>query len=1583
MRRESAEELLNLVDRFEQHLAVLKRLGEDTLAWSSLLVFQLSIRLHPNTLREWENHCVRLDSDNVAAVLGGTAEGDEDDDDEDLPSYVRMVNYLQNYARVLQSVGPFRDRDAKSKPVRSAVHVSSPPVSSIPKSPRTCAKCHQDHFLYQCPDFNKLSENQRLEFAKNLKLCLNCLRKVDHFAKACPWKTCNRCSKKHHTLLHGANFALPTSSGSQPSRPVAMVAQPSSPPQTSRAPSLQDSRSSSSSTLSAQSQPPFAYTDLNVAMMTCDTVKVPNTVILPTALVEIEGNYGSKVLARCLLDSGSQSNFMTSALCQELHLSRTNAPSPVVISGIGQATIKSNQMVSAKLSSLTSAFSVEPQFLVLPSLAVKLPVSTISIQEWPIPPRVTLADPAFFVSQKVDIILGAEYFFDIRYGRIQLGEKLPSLQNTVLGWIVSGACPVADHDHADPRACFTTHTARIEELLQKFWELETVRDTKPWSPEEKYCEQHFIDNTIRNEEGRYVVRLPKREELLLQLRDNQVQAAKRFYSLERSLQANPEKKVLYHNFIQQYLGMGHMREVSSQELCQRPQFFLPHHGVLKMDSAATKLRTVFDGSCKSSSGISLNDVLLASPTIQDALVEIVVRFRMHRFVIAADIEKMFRQILVHPDDQPLSRIWFRFDSEHPLKAYQLVTVTYGLNNSPFLATRVLKQLSEDEQENFPLAAPIARKDFYMDNLLSGCSDETELMTILSQMIELLRAGGFPLRQWSSNCQAVLDVIPEELRETRTLLELDENNPISALGLLWEPASDKLAFKLPNLKENAPLTKRTVLSQMSSLFDPLGLLGPAIVRAKILMQSLWKQHLDWDAPLPEGFRKDWQEFQDSIPFIRDFKVSRAVVKYPYHRLELHGFSDASELAYGACIYLRSVDENNKCTVELLIAKSRVAPINSKSVPRLELSAALLLAHLLELVSKSTSLSVPVYLWTDSTVVLSWLAAPPSTWKTFVANRVAEIQEITSSAVWNHVSSEDNPADMISRGVNLRDLTECTFWWHGPRWLRLLSLPWPDKYVVNIEQSEELEPRKTVALPIIAESEDIIDRYSQLGRLLRVCAWGHRFRENTRREVTDRVTGPLSSAEIDRALVGLVRRVQEEHFGPEIAQLEQGLPVGKKSKLRFLKPSLVQGVIRVGGRLHHSALSVDEKHPIVLPAKHHLTWLIATSEHARTLHGGPNLLLSSLRQRFWPLNGRNLARSVVHQCVTCARARPRLLEQMMGDLPPVRVNRSFPFDNVGVDFAGPLYVRHSSRKAASIKVYVAVYVCLGIKAVHLDLVPDLTTEGFVASLRRFVGRRGKPHHIYCDNGRNFVGAQRELGELRRLFLSQAHKDAVTKECTDGGIEFHFIPPRSPSMGGIWEAAVKSMKFHLRRVVGNALLTETELRTVLIQIEAMLNSRPISPMSEDPQDLEPLTPGHFLVGRPLNAIPEPDLGNVSEKRLSRWQRVQNLSQHFWRRWSRDYLSNLQNRYRWTEVSANLVKNTIVLLQDENLPPQKWAIGRIVEVHPGKDGLVRVVSVRTAAGVTQRAVSRLCLLPVEIDAELATAPLSVVSRTAPDEEE
>ncbi|XP_055644511.1 uncharacterized protein LOC129780357 [Toxorhynchites rutilus septentrionalis] len=315
------------------------------------------------------------------------------------------------------------------------------------------------------------------------------------------------------------------------------------------------------------------------------------------------------------------------------------------------------------------------------------------------------------------------------------------------------------------------------------------------------------------------------------------------------------------------------------------------------------------------------------------------------------------------------------------------------------------------------------------------------------------------------------------------------------------------------------------------------------------------------------------------------------------------------------------------------------------------------------------------------------------------------------------------------------------------------------------------------------------------------------------------------------------------------------------------------------------------------------------HRQQLHCGPHLLLATLRQRFWPLKGRNLVRAVVQSCVTCVKARPSIICQLMGSLPSVRVTKSYAFENVGIDFAGPFHLRRAGPRSATIKSYVAVYVCMATKAAHLELVSELTTAAFIASLRRFIAKRGRPKNIYCDNATNFVGADRELRELCKQFISEQHRHAVTAEASNQFIQFHFIPARSPNFGGLWEACVKSMKHHLRRIIGNAFLTQEAFCTVLTQIEGCLNSRPISPLSNDPNDLQVLTPGHFLIGRPLEALPEPEYESVPENRLDRWERLQRYTQHFWQRWHREYLSTLQQRYKWTKSTHNLVIGAIVL--------------------------------------------------------------------------
>ncbi|XP_055633307.1 uncharacterized protein LOC129773688 [Toxorhynchites rutilus septentrionalis] len=304
---------------------------------------------------------------------------------------------------------------------------------------------------------------------------------------------------------------------------------------------------------------------------------------------------------------------------------------------------------------------------------------------------------------------------------------------------------------------------------------------------------------------------------------------------------------------------------------------------------------------------------------------------------------------------------------------------------------------------------------------------------------------------------------------------------------------------------------------------------------------------------------------------------------------------------------------------------------------------------------------------------------------------------------------------------------------------------------------------------------------------------------------------------------------------------------------------------------------------------------------------------------------------------------------------------PFLRTGIDFCGPLYLRPLTRKRAPEKCYVAVFVCMSTKAQHFELVGNLSTDSFVAALKRFAARRGIPQTIFCDNATNFVGARRLLNEFLQLFRTQQSRDQVVKLCSDEGIEFRFIPPRSPHFGGIWEAAVKSLKHHLYRTLKNALVTAEQMEILLCQIEACLNSRPLTQLSSDPQDLNVLTPGHFLVHRSLTAIPEPSYEEISLGNLSQWQLVQEFLRRIWQRWSTEYLADLQQRTRWTRRRNNIQIGTMVLVKEDHLPPMKWRYGRIVEVFPGNDGCIRVVNIRTKDGIFKRAIKRICVLPIQ----------------------
>ncbi|XP_015431641.1 PREDICTED: uncharacterized protein LOC107187946 [Dufourea novaeangliae] len=549
-----------------------------------------------------------------------------------------------------------------------------------------------------------------------------------------------------------------------------------------------------------------------------------------------------------------------------------------------------------------------------------------------------------------------------------------------------------------------------------------------------------------------------------------------------------------------------------------------------------------------------------------------------------------------------------------------------------------------------------------------------------------------------------------------------------------------------------------------------------------------------------------------------------------------------------------------------------------------------------------------------------------------------------------------------------LKDNNLWWSGPYWLNENSDIWPSS---DISITEIPEERKIITTLTISTLHDysIFERFSSYIRLVQVVAYCFKFVSNCQaKKITshDSVyhTGVnLTVSEIQRAENALLRLVQAEVFSGELTALRNKQLLSKNSPVITLCPFLDEkGLMRVGGRLQYATLEYDQKHPVILPAKHPFIDLLIRHEHIRLLHAGCQHVVASLRERYWPLACKRNVKRVIKNCVRCFKVKPQSAIYLMGQLPAVRVTPARPFSTCGVDYAGPFMTKERVRTKISTKAYICIFVCFVTKAIHIELATDLSTEAFLNCFRRFIARRGKCQRIFSDNATNFVGANRQLKELKSFITGSTYNSEVNSFLNKEQIDCKFIPPQAPNFGGLWESAVKSAKFHLKRVIGEQKLTFEELYTLLTQIEACLNSRPLSPISSDPTDFNPLTPGHFLIGNAPNALPDHDLKDVPTNRLGRYQLIQQMFQHFWQRWHREYIHQLQQRNKWHITSPQrIMEGTLVILKECNLPPLRWCLGRITQLHPGKDGVVRVVSIKTIDGEYKRPLTKLCILPIE----------------------
>ncbi|XP_038116923.1 uncharacterized protein LOC119769092 [Culex quinquefasciatus] len=1518
VRDECFEALNHLLSVVDKNLQMINKLGVKTEDWSILLAHVVTSKLDAATLRHWEEHNKKS---------------------KEFVKYETLLEFLREQCGVLQTIDSMKKatRNERRPPKYASSHAAS-------AEPSGCFFCNgPQHNVFQCFAVKKMSCAERVAVARRNMLCFNCLQ-PGHVVEKCTRGFCSMCKRKHHTLLHEnfgqrSNAAAAGPNASRPhsgNTPSTHYPQQKTQSQTRHTPT-QSTQNPTQTPVSQSSQPQSsqlatghtAACNLSSSLVPSRTEEV-REVLLSTAVVRICDSRGHTLFARALLDSGSQRNLMTKEFARKLKCKPQS--DYLRVKGIGVAESTSTFAVTTTVcarSSTISEFAASMRFHVLAKVTANLPFNNIDAEQLSIPGDVKLADPHFYRPGPVDMIIGAEHYYDLLSdGKMKLGEASPTIQNTELGWVVSGVVNgvaaklprvVANQNSAEAEAL-----AEINDLLAKFWELESCQTPSTHSLEESACEDLFRANTVRDETGRFVVRLPKKQTILQSLGESRSIAMKRFYGLERRLTANPELMKQYSDFIHEYLEMRHMEEVK-EDTEEKQAYYLPHHAVLRPDSTTTKLRVVFDASCATSSGVSLNDALMVGPVVQDDLLTIILRFH----------------------DQDLQRILWRDSPSEPVRTFKLTTVTYGTASAPYLATKCLRTVGEEVETTHPLAAKTIKHDFYVDDMLSGADSIEEAQKLVGDTSERLMAAGFLLRKWRSSDNAVLEAIPEELRDEGGAKELDSSTAaVKTLGLLWDSSSDEFKFKTPTWNSATVFTKQTVLSDTARIFDPVGLVGPVVVIAKIFLQKLWKKGIDWKEPLPENLVHIWEEFRRNMMSFDNITVPRWVgFSLQCVKLELHGFCDASLEAYGACFYTRSTWSNGGVSVNLLTSKTKVAPMTDlkrrtkeETIPRLECSSGLLMCHLLQKIRPLFPVDIEIHLWTDSMVVMSWLASAPSRWNPFVANRVSEMQHLSKGCVWHHVPGVENPADLLSRGMIPALLAYASLWWIGPTWLCLSPDKWPQTRNPTQEELEAalLEQRASYACTVqILQPEQLFTRYSSLFALIRVTALCRRFAHNARPANREcRKSGYITHAEHEAALLELVKLAQKECFPHELADLEKKGEVNETSKLNALNPRLVEGVILVGGRLRNAAVSAGRKHPMILDNHHPLTKLILQHYHHKYFHAGLQLLISSVRERFWPLSVRRAARQVIFECVPCFRNKPKVQDQLMADLPQERVNPAPPFLKTGVDYCGPFQLSYPGRKARPVRCFVAVFVCLVTKAVHLEVVTDLTTQAFLAALKRFTARRGKPQLIMCDNAKTFVGAKRELDDLAKLFCDQQFHEAVVRDAAKESIEFKFIPPRSPNFGGLWEAAVKSFKTHFKKTIGLRVLQHDEFVTVLVQIEACLNSRPLTPLSSDPNDLDVLTPGHFLVQRPLAAVAEPDLAEVPENRLSAWQRTQDFVQQIWRKWSTQYLSDLHNRTRWTRQRNNLSCGMMVLLKEENLPPQMWHLGRVTDIRTGSDG-------------------------------------------------
>lgn len=1019
------------------------------------------------------------------------------------------------------------------------------------------------------------------------------------------------------------------------------------------------------------------------------------TVILATAKVRLQSGMTLSEPIRALMDAGGEVSVITQACAKRLNFKPV--PCYMPLNGIGGYVGAMRKKIQVFIRPWFESDFVFPMDLyIIEQLNSILPRYEIRKENPPYDH--VLADQDYNIPAHIELLLGAELWAEAVGSTVYKTGFGAMMQSSSLGCFALGKFTLINSEAAGVTILNASISEAenkqkgieymlLDEALKRFWEWEHTMSQKDaaLTNEEKKVEEFFLESHYKNKEGRYVVHIPLKPKL--KLGDSSAIARRRFYQLERRLQGNPSLRQAYIQLMREEQQAGHM------QIATRPPtgmvYYIPHHPVLK------KLRIVDDASCKTTNGLSLNDIQMIGPKLQFDLNDQIMRFRRHAVAFMADIRKMFKQVPVDKSQWDLMRIFWRESPQEELKEYWLTTVIFGMASSVYNACRAMIQCARDNAERFPEAAKAIEDDFYLDDCLSG-AEILELAKVLCREIDLvLKVGGFELRNWNSNRREIERLM--QSKATGTTVELDADDTTKLLGVNWDKKSDELAVRVNLGTETKADTKRKILSEIAKIYDPSGFLSPVVILAKFVMQDLWKEkEIGWDSSLKKTkYVKIWHEFYAQLHILSGFRIPRWLGTNTQAKIQLHGFSDASKKAYGCVIYVRTMRDNCINTV-LLVAKSKVAPINPPTIPRLELEAAVMLSRLIKHTKQVLEMpNVNYYAWTDSTIVLHWLKKSPSELKQFVSSRIAVIQENTSIRSWSHIDTKQNPADLITRGMMPKELLASKLWLRGPEWLQKNRSEWPTpKLTITPETLKEIDNEiKPAAIfhlmscaPLENNRGSLARRYSGWRKILRVTAIVLRFIHNARQKykAKRRIGRSLSVKDTCEAVNYWAKLVQENAYKAEIECIrsaDKQLP--SKSLLAPLRPFLDEnGVLRVGGRIGNAPVAFDRKHPIIIPAKTRIAYLILHQVHFDDHHAGVQSMMAQVRATYWIPKLRLECRKYLATCARCVRYGKRTETQIMGNLPEVRVKPAEPFVRSGVDMAGPFMVRPTDGRTYKI-------------------------------------------------------------------------------------------------------------------------------------------------------------------------------------------------------------------------------------------------------------------------------------------------------------